>query len=273
MFHSEVAEGDDVHLVFLANSPRNIIYTKYSYASNSFGTETALENVSEGTYAAPVISRSGSQLYVFYPDYPTQDHIFYRRWNGANWEDRVDWIDEIGEGLNGYSGDDGRGVDTQSVFYQAYGGYIGLLYMTKTASPYNVKFALLTVAQVYEIYIDAVAKSLAEHLEQAAFNIEKDASVSSQATHAPETTFNITKDSIVQALASAVIEIVTGIIEIYKDAITTAQATFTLESAFNISPETVVKVLAEVSVVKEGEVKVTKLFLILGNLAIQIQGN
>jgi hypothetical protein len=44
-----------------------------------------------------------------------------------------------------------------------------------------------------------------------------------------------------------------------------------IQSTFSLSPDAVVKVLAEVSVVKEGEVKVTKLFFILGNLAIQIQ--
>jgi len=34
-----------------------------------------------------------------------------------------------------------------------------------------------------------------------------------------------------------------------------------------------VKVLAEVTVVKEGEVKVKRLFLIVGNIAIQLTGD
>jgi len=58
---------------------------------------------------------------------------------------------------------------------------------------------------------------------------------------------------------------------ISKDTIVISVSTPLIQSVFNFSPEAVVKALAEVSVVKEGEVKVTNLFLILGNIAIQIQ--
>jgi hypothetical protein len=75
--------------------------------------------------------------------------------------------------------------------------------------------------------------------------------------------------------------------------VTTAQAVFSCESAFNIgndamvvavsvpliesvfgiSSDAVVRVVAEVSVAKEGEVKVTRLFLVLGDLAVQLTGD
>jgi len=64
--HSAVAQGDDVHLVFLKASTYDIIYVKYSYASNSFGTETTL--VTGATlYSVPIISidPSTNDLYVF----------------------------------------------------------------------------------------------------------------------------------------------------------------------------------------------------------------
>jgi hypothetical protein len=42
---------------------------------------------------------------------------------------------------------------------------------------------------------------------------------------------------------------------------------------FGISSDAVVRVVAEVSVAKEGEVKVTRLFLVLGDLAVQLTGD
>jgi len=207
--------------------------------------------------------------------------------------------------------------------------------------------------QIYEINVDAVVKASVSHAEQCTFNIEKDAAVTSEAAKAPETTFNVLKDAITQASADVLVEIISGIIEIFKDALVQAQATITLESTFNIEKDTiattdafvdietifnvvkdtiaqvsatpqilgiypinvdatvqastimqlqqtlgiskdaivvavstpaiqstfniskdvVVKVLAEVSVVKEGEAKVTKIFLMIGNLAIQLTGD
>jgi hypothetical protein len=131
---------------------------------------------------------------------------------------------------------------------------------------------IIVGGQVYEIYVDAVSKSLATATRECTFNIAKNASVASQSLTASGTTFNILKDAITQPLASVVIEVVTGIIEIFKDAIATAEATISSETTFNISPEANVKVLAEVILAKEGEIKVAKLFLIIGDLAIQIQG-
>jgi hypothetical protein len=144
----------------------------------------------------------------------------------------------------------------------------------------------------YEIYVDAACQSLAISAHETTYNIAKDASVASQSLPASETTFNLLKEAIAkslaelnietkfniereaitQTLALAVIEVISGIIEIFKDATATAQVTFTLESTFNISQEATIKVLAEVSIIKPTEVRITRLFLILGDLAIQIQG-
>jgi hypothetical protein len=137
----------------------------------------------------------------------------------------------------------------------------------------GTKIIIISGGQVYEIHVDAISQNLATATRECMFNIAKNASVASQSLTASETTFNILKGAITQPLASVVIEVVTGIIEIFKDAIATAKATFTLESTFNISPEANVKMLAEVILAKEGEIKVTKLFLIIGDLAIQIQGS
>jgi hypothetical protein len=146
-FHSAVAQGDDVHLVFLKASTYDIIYARYIYASNSFGAETTLV-AGATTNSAPVISidPSTNDLYVFAatkttgtPSGWTADHIYYIKCTASTgqWSSWTDWKDESTEGLT-YA-------DVLTCFYRANNSYIGLAYMTKTTSPYNVKFAFLTV--------------------------------------------------------------------------------------------------------------------------------
>jgi hypothetical protein len=247
---------------------------------------------------------------------------------------------------------------TMYIFFQVYSGtiYVDDVRLGKYVSPEPSHGSWgseeTSGGITYEIYVDATSQSLATPAYETTYNISKDSSVTSQSMHTPETTFNIAEDAVTHAIASAVIEVVIGIIEIFKEAVATTQATFILESAFNISqdaiarasaivntetifnlvkdavihasvfpqilgiypitpaapvntsaapnlqqilgisrdavvvtvstpliqsafnisPEATVKVLAEVAIAKEGEIKVTKLFLIFGDLAIQIQG-
>jgi hypothetical protein len=135
--HSAVAEGDDVHLVFLKDTGYDILYVKYTYSADSFGAETTVQAGATGT-SAPVISRDASNnLYVFWAGYPTANHIYYRKYTASTstWETVVDWITET-ETLTGN--------DRLTCFYNVYGGFVGLVYMTLKATPYNVKFAYLT---------------------------------------------------------------------------------------------------------------------------------
>jgi len=135
VYASAVAEEDDVHLTFLKVTDYDILYVKYNYNTNSFGSETTLQ-AGATSDSAPVISRDDSNnLYVFWAGYPTANHIYYRKYNGT-WQDRVDWIDESADVLTDN--------DLLTCFYQSYSNKIGLTYMTKTASPYNVRFAFLS---------------------------------------------------------------------------------------------------------------------------------
>jgi len=147
-YHSAVAQGDDVHLTFPKVTTYNILYVKYTYSSNSFGSETTLVSGATST-SAPVLSidTSTNNLYVFAttkttgkPSDWTANHIYYVKYTASSgtWGSWTDWIDESTEVLTD--------ADKLTCFYQAYGSKIGLVYMTKTASPYNVKFDFLTVA-------------------------------------------------------------------------------------------------------------------------------
>jgi len=157
-YHSAVAQGDDVHLVFLKNSGYDILYVKYTYSSNSFGTETTLQAGATDT-SIPVLSidTSTNDLYVFAatkttntPSGWTADHIYYKKYTASSgtWGSWIDWIDESSTGTNELL----YYADRLTCFYKAYGNYIGLEYMTKTASPYNVKFAYLTVGAAGQSY-------------------------------------------------------------------------------------------------------------------------
>ena len=143
--------------------------------------------------------------------------------------------------------------------------------------------------QLIEIFKDAVVQAQASFSLESIFNITNDAIVNASAIASLETIFNVVKDAIIKTSAAPQVVGVYPInidaavkasatpslqqtLGIRKDAVVVAVSTPLIQSIFNISPEAVVKVLAEVSVVKEGEVKVTKLFLMLGNIAIQIQG-
>jgi len=145
--HSAVAQGDDVHLTFLKSTGYDILYVKYTYSSNSFGSETTLQATATST-SAPVLSidTSTNDLYVFAattttgtPSGWTANHIYYIKYTAStsSWGSWTDWIDETTEVL--------YAADRFTCFYKAYGDKIGLEYMTKTASPYNVKFAYLSI--------------------------------------------------------------------------------------------------------------------------------
>jgi hypothetical protein len=145
MHYSEVAEGDDVHIVFwkyVSNVlPTEVVYVKYSYASNSLSAETCLQdNIPNTTdnskFATPIISKFADSLIVFWSNYPEQGHIYYTKFVKSMWGSRVNWIDESTELFP---------VDSWTCFYEAYGGYIGVLYLTKMESPYNIKFAVWRV--------------------------------------------------------------------------------------------------------------------------------
>ena len=135
-YYSAVAQGDNVHLTFLKYPLLGILYVKYTYSTNSFGTETTLQAGATST-SAPVISidPSTNNLYVFWAGYPTANHIYYRKYTASTntWETAVDWITESVL----------TGNDRLTCFYQAGGNKIGLMYMTGSTSPYYVVFAYL----------------------------------------------------------------------------------------------------------------------------------
>jgi hypothetical protein len=138
-YHSALAEGDDVHVAFLKASTYDILHVKYVYANDAFGSETTVRSAATST-SNPILSRrsDNNDLYCFWAGSPIADHVYYKKRADSTWDaNPTDWIDE--------NTDDLTGNDRLTGFVNDYNGYIGLVYMTKTASPYDVKFAFLTV--------------------------------------------------------------------------------------------------------------------------------
>jgi len=136
--YSVVAEGDDTHL--LMNTGSAILYTKYSYVSDAWGPEATVQTSAlAGAIGWPVLSRNtvNNDLYAFWADYPTADHIYYKKNVAGTWDTNpTDWITETS--IN----------NVTTGFYQDYGSKIGLVYTTGSSSPYNVRFEYLSLPPI-----------------------------------------------------------------------------------------------------------------------------
>jgi len=148
--HSIVAQGDDLHIAFNHANTHNIMYNKRTYGSGWGETETTVQATSLITMPVLTIDTSTNNLYCFWQQSPTLNHIYYKKCVSGTWDtDPTDWIDESADGLQSSSSPYG---DCFTSFYQSYGNYIGLVYLTGSASPYHVIFAYLeiSVGEEYE---------------------------------------------------------------------------------------------------------------------------
>jgi hypothetical protein len=135
---SAVNEGDNVHFTYNRYSTYQIRYNKRTYGTG-WGATDVLVQASMEFDSSPALSidAASGNLYCFWTRIDT-DHVYYKKCVGGTWDtDPTDWIDE--------STDDIRFGHLLSSYYQAYNNYIGLLYVTKLASPYDVRFAYLDI--------------------------------------------------------------------------------------------------------------------------------
>ncbi|MCD6346383.1 MAG: LamG domain-containing protein, partial [Bacteroidales bacterium] len=73
---------------------------------------------------------------------PTANHIYYKKRSASGWDaEPTDWINESTDGLT-YVGA-WENTARISSYYKEYGGNIGIVYMTKNSSPYNIRQAVL----------------------------------------------------------------------------------------------------------------------------------
>lgn len=145
-----VVDGEgNIYFVFL-DVNLNIRFRKYTYSTDSWGTELTI--ITASTHASPqlIIDKVLKRVITFWCGTPTEHHIYYKsyRYNINIWEETVDWLNESTDQLVwGVDGNDG----VLSSFYEKLGDYMGLAYMTKTqgSTPYKTKFAYLELTKYY----------------------------------------------------------------------------------------------------------------------------
>ena len=145
--YSAVSQDDDVHIVFCTYPSKDIVYRERTYGVGWEDRYTVQDGAGLPFYEAPVISidTNTNNLYVFWQSYPGT-HIFYRKYDAGTsiWETAIAWITET----------DALTYDNRfSSFYQSYGNYIGLVYMTKTSAPYNIRFSALASIGDYDVIV------------------------------------------------------------------------------------------------------------------------
>ncbi len=132
---SAVALEDNVHLVYTKVSSYQIRHNERVWGVGWDAADVLVQDsVLSATGPALSADSSTGDLYCFWASSAT-DHVYYKKYD-AGWDvDPTDWIDETTDDINA--------DNLASSFYMDYGGYIGLLYVTKLASPFNVRFAFL----------------------------------------------------------------------------------------------------------------------------------
>lgn len=144
---SAINVGNDVHVSYIGNAATKyqIRYRKRTYGVG-WGTDTLVhDNI---PYVSPkytsVLSEASllGELRCFWMGDPTADHVYYKKMKNGIWDPSPsDWIDE--------STDDLKYFEQITAFFTDYGGKIGVAYLTKTASPYNVRFAFLEITELH----------------------------------------------------------------------------------------------------------------------------
>ena len=129
---SAINDGDNVHIAMYDKTTTMIKYTNYTYATNLFSAETTIY----ANLGYPVISMDphNNVLYVFWAGSPGANRIYYKRCVSGVWDaSQTDWVNEATDTLTG--------IAYLTCFPISYGMRMGVMYLTKAASPYSVKIA------------------------------------------------------------------------------------------------------------------------------------
>lgn len=117
LFTAIPSQGDEVYAAFLKQTAHDIIYAKYDYATNSWGTETTIKSSVSGA-VQPVLSlyTRNKDLYLFWSD---NSYIYYKmkRASSGSWDaNPTVWIYDASN----------AGQDQLTGSYQAFDGYISV---------------------------------------------------------------------------------------------------------------------------------------------------
>jgi len=139
---SAINEGDDTIFGVLEATTYHIKVIKHTYGVGWDASYTTVQSSTGASTILPVLSWiSTNKFIVFWAGSPTADHIYYKIVTNMTPDtDPTDWIYEDPTTTGPLTGN-----DRLTCFYKNYSNYIGLVYMTKTTSPYNVRYAFISL--------------------------------------------------------------------------------------------------------------------------------
>jgi len=133
----------------------------------------------------------------------------------------------------------------------------------------GTRIILVSGGQVCELFFGANVEGLAYDAQQCLFDVERDAGVASVALRFAEGNYHVLRDA--EASASVLAGQIQSMFNIQRDVVVVPLSPLQVQSMLNVSLEAGVRVFGGVSVVKKGETKVVRLFLVLGNVVVEIK--
>lgn len=135
-YYCAVGESDTVHTVFLKDVTYDIVYTTYSYSTNTFGAETVVAAATAD--AVPAISRNTAtnDLDVYWLNSGTEKVYFARMVGGVVWSGDYNIVTDP-DGIN-------QGTNINSAYYTSGSGDQGVYYGAGAAASLMVKFKHLS---------------------------------------------------------------------------------------------------------------------------------
>lgn len=110
---------------------------KRYHSNNTYVEENVLQSPPSGRVVSICYALSEDKVYLTYNGVPTANHFYYKTWKPGNLSNAVDWINETIEG--------GIAGSTKQITALPQNGYMFMVYVTKAASPYNIKAAFLEI--------------------------------------------------------------------------------------------------------------------------------
>ena len=126
-----VADGDNVHFVFVKYSPTDIVYRKYIYGTGWQTAETVESSVVAGQSHPAITLKSTDKVRVSY--LPSATTIKYRDRDAGSWQTAVTISSSEST------------ITCVSSSYRASSGKLCVTWKSGAASPYNVKFVFLSL--------------------------------------------------------------------------------------------------------------------------------
>jgi len=124
--------NDEVHVCYLEATSYDIHHVKRTTSWQTPDTVQSATTLS----SYPALSISESTLYCFWAGSPSSNHIYHKKYVSGTWDTNpTDWITETALTSN----------DKLTCYYQAYSSKIGLLYMNKMSSPYQIRYEYLSI--------------------------------------------------------------------------------------------------------------------------------